>query len=196
MSRNSGWGSLLLLGLVCSGCSKEQRDQMAEKLSQAKEQVSAKAEGISKKAGEKISQSAESLVPDGRATMILDNTVEFSASFANLVTMKNRGSVLQLRSYSPRIKESFPSYFFQASCSSPSLNGLLGQTVTGVLFVKTSNQNATLVSDDLQQVTLAIDSIQDSKLKGRFVSGSMLDAHGKSKNITGTFEAMIEGGLE
>lgn len=188
--------SILVLAATAFGCSKEQRDQIAEKVNQTTEQVSSKAKEVSKQATESVSQAKEQVVSDGESQLRLDKDLFFGSTFVNLITVKGRGSVLQLRSYSDPSSESIPSYFFQANTTSSTLNSLSGQSVSGTLFVKRDKSEATWMSLEDQPVTIVLESIVDAKLKGRFSAGKLSTAGGDSIGVSGTFEAVAEGGLE
>lgn len=196
MSSNTLAGCLLVPVLLLFGCSKEQRDQIADKVSQAKDQVTSKASEVASKASESASAAKEKVVADGEAKLKLDKDILFSASFVNLVSVKGRGSVLQLRSYSNSKSESFPSYFFQANTNSASLNALAGQSVLGTLFVKLTKDEPSWMSLPDQGVKLSLESVTDGKLVGRFSSGQLSSAKGESLPVSGVFEAIVEGGLE
>ena len=187
---------LAALTILLAACSKEQRDQLAESVGNASDKVAAKAQEVTKQATESVQQAKEQVVADGEAKFKLDKEIAFGASFINLVTVKDRGSVLQLRSYSESGGESFPSYYFQANTPSGSINALSGQSISGTLFVKHDAKDTTWMSAAEQPVTLALESITDGKMKGRIASGQLASASGQSIPVTGTFEAMIEGGLE
>lgn len=187
---------VLALAFALVGCSKEQRDQLAETVGKAKEQVSSKAAEVTSKASETVSAAKETVVADGEASFKIDKDLSFSASYVNLVTVKGRGSVLHLRSYSDSKGEAFPAYFFQSNTNSASLNALSGQSLTGTLFVKRDKAEATMLSMPDQAVTVSLDSIAEGKLKGRITSGKLSSVKGETFPVTGTFEAMIEGGLE
>jgi hypothetical protein len=182
--------------LLIFGCSKEQRDQIAEKVGQAKDQVASKASEVTSKASETASAAKEKVVADGQAKLKLDKELSFSASYVNLIPVKGRGSVVQLRSYSDSKSESFPSYFFQANSSAASLNSLTGQTVKGTLFIKRDKNEATWMSLPEQMVSLSFDSVVEGKLVGRVVDGKLNSAKGDATPVSGSFEAIVEGGLE
>jgi hypothetical protein len=188
-------GCVLALVVVVLGCSKEQRDQLADKVNAAKDQVTSKAQEVTKQATQKVSSAAEQVVPDGEAKIKLDSELSFSASYANLISLKDRNAVFQLRSYADKKSETLPAYFFQATASSPNLNSLSGQSLQGTMFVK-KDSKVTWMSLSNQPVTLTLDSIADGKLKGRFASGQMSPPSGEASAVSGTFEAIIEGGLE
>lgn len=186
----------LVPALVLFGCSKEQRDQLADTVSQAKDKVASTASEVTSKANESVSAAKETVVADGQAKLKLDKDLSFSASYVNLIPLKGRGAVVQIRSYLDSKSESFPSYFFQANTTAASLNALSGQTLKGTLFIKRDKDDATWMSLPEQSVSLSLDSILDGKLIGRVVDGKLSSAKGQPTSVTGSFEAIIEGGLE
>lgn len=186
----------LALIFCAVGCSKEQREELSAKMSQAKEQVSSSAQSVTNQAADTLSQAKEQVVADGEATFKVDKEISFGASYINLIKVKDRGSVIQIRSYSEPTTERFPAYFFQANSSSNSLNAVSGQTITGTLFIKRGPNDMTLASLVDQPISISLGSIADGKLSGKVIDGRLSGGSGEPIAVTGSFEAIIQGGLE
>lgn len=186
--------SFLYLGALLATLASCSKEQLAEQMNKAKDSLSSAQKSISENVSQATSQVAEQVVSDGQATIKLDSDVAISSSYINLIHMKERGSVLQLRSYLDAKTETFPSYFFQANTSATSLASLGGQSVSGNIFVKKSATDPTWMNQPDQPVTLALESSNEGKLKGKFSTGQVSGPDGKQVSITGTFEAIIEGG--
>jgi hypothetical protein len=183
--------SIVCLLLTIAGCSKE---ELAEQVNKAKDSLSSAKENISKSAAQVSEKVAEKVAADGQASIQLDGDTPVAASYVNLIPLKDRGAVFQLRSYADSAAETFPSYLFQANTAANSLNSLVGQSVTGNLFVKKSQDSATWMNVPGQAVTLTISTSSEGVLKGQFNSGNLSQPDGTKSQITGTFEAIIEGG--
>lgn len=180
-----------LLLLTVLGCSKE---ELAEQVNKAKDSLSTAQENISKTAAQVSDKVAEKVTADGQAKIKLDDELSIAASYVNLIPLKDRGAVFQLRSYADPSTESFPAYFFQANTAANSIGSLVGQSVSGNLFVKKNAETATWMNAPGQAVTLTISTSSEGVLKGQFTAGNLQQPDGKSSQIAGAFEAIIEGG--
>ncbi|MEM7477444.1 MAG: hypothetical protein AAF483_20865 [Planctomycetota bacterium] len=211
----------LLLALVAltlcalSGCTEEQRQDLADKANatgekignaskelagNVKENVSSAAQKVTDQTSsaiEQASDAASSVLPQsGSATINLKEEVAFSGARMRFINVGTRGKVVQLRSYVHPSKESFPSFLFQSkpgSVTASSLGELTGSVVEGKLFVQTE-QNGPVWSVPLRKTAqIQIESTADNgELVGKFSPGQLESSSGESQQISGTFSAFVE----
>ena len=190
---------LLVLGTLL-GCSKEDISKLA---SSAKEAATEGMEAVSDKArevqetvaeqSEGVSGSVqEQLQLAGSMKLTLGGPLQTDACYVRLVRAGGgRSNVFQLQSYRDKENESFPSVYVHALTSAASLSELAGQSLQAKMFVQTQQGGPIFYSgEDAVQVTLQ--SIEDDKVLGEFVSGNLIQGDsGASQPVTGSFEGVV-----
>lgn len=198
-----------VFALVCIsvGCSKEQAAELAEKVrksagdavDQAKSSVKdtvEKASDAASSAGEKILDAAPgvaALVESGTADLSIgSDSHAFAGSYCRVVNVSAKhGSVFQLRSYASLNDERFPSFFFQAKTDQTQLSSLIGNEVSGQLFVQLEKDGPIWHSGN-EPVVAMLDSMDSGSLVGKFSGGKLQTPDLQIAATSGTFTASIQ----
>lgn len=210
--KNSRLGRLSTAWVVTAvcfsvGCSKEQAAELAEKVrksageavDQAKTSVQntvEEASGAASSAGDKILEAAPSvaaLVESGTADLSIGaESHTFAGSYCRFVNVSPKhGSVFQLRSYASLDDERFPSFFFQAETDQTQLSSLIGNEVTGQLFVQLKEDGPVWHSGN-EPVIAKLGSMDRGSLIGKFSRGKLQSPDLRIAATSGTFTASVQ----
>jgi hypothetical protein len=180
----------LLIG--CSGCD---GSKVAEQVKQTANQVQ---QTVTDTVDKTQNQVKEQLNLVGSSEVTLDpaassTPVKAPACYVTFTPPTGgRGGVLALRSYREAEKETFPSFFVQATTSAATLSELTGQTVPAQMFVKASAEGATWHTTPSQPVQLKIVALENKQLTAEVLGGSLSSAAGQpASSATGKFVGVL-----
>ncbi len=176
--------SLFLLTLIVPGCSKDELNKMVSDVKESTGEAVSKAKQVAKTAGNLTAATDM----DGKGTMQLDVTTEFSASYIRLVPIDS-GTVLQIKN-STDGTESFPSFFIQGSVQVASLDSLVGKPVACRVFVQSVSRESVWSNLDADPIMVTVQK-KDSQFTAKFDSGTLANsANGTTTSASGTFECV------
>lgn len=132
----------------------------------------------------------------GEAKFTLDQEVAINAAYGKLIQLAPGKSVLLIRSYEMEKNETFPSFFFQADTTATSLSGLVGQTVSGKLFIQAAANGAVWSPVDGELVQLKLTGVEESTLVGEISGGKLINDDGKVNEVKGSIRAYGEVELQ
>lgn len=182
-----GLGTIALL-FLCA-CSKEKLGELADKAKQAVAEGADKA----REQAEAVTHTAkEQLALAGSCELSLDSPLTISACyFAFIPQGSGRPSVLQIRSYRDAAQDSFPSVLMQSQVKAGGLSELVGQTVSGQLFVQRGEGSPVWFCPPGAQIELKVVSLDDKLLNIEIVSGSLRNSQtGSNQTVTGKFSGV------
>lgn len=173
MSVRSGLcaGSVLVL-LLSAACSKEKLNELVDK---TKEQVSAGAAKVKESVSSATDTAKEQLALSGSARVQLDSELTTSGCYAEFLTLGGgRPNVLQIRSYKTPDQESFPSLYFRATTTAAGGSELVGQTLSGELFLQKESGGSVWTSPGGGHVDVKILAVDQQKIDAEIVGGSLV----------------------
>jgi hypothetical protein len=168
----------LLVPLLLCGCTKEEMNKVVDN-------VKAKTSSV-------VQETVAKVIPMGSVKISLDENVEIPRCTVRLLTVGTGRSLLQIRTYSETGKDGPQSVFFSGSTSANGLKALVGQTVSGQLFVQTNADQGIWQSDPQSPFKIKILSIKENEMFGEFMQSQMVRADGKSAIPNGSFQAVME----
>jgi hypothetical protein len=180
---------LLPLFTGCSGCDSSQVVQ------QAKETANQVTQTVTETVDKTQNQAKEQLGMVGSSEVALDPAVgapvKAPACYAAFTPPTGgREGVLTLRSYREAEKETFPSFYLQATTPAATLAELAGQTLPAQMFVKPSVDGATWHTTPAAPVQLKIVSI-DKQVTAEVIGGSLASTDGKPTKASGKFVGVL-----
>lgn len=176
----------LPLAVGC-GCNSE---EMLESVQKTATQVQ---ESVTSTVDDAQTRAKEQLEMVGSSELTLDVPLKTPSCYAVFTPATNgRSSVLALQSYRAAEKESFPSFYLQASVSAATLSELVGQTVPAQMFVKPSADAATWHTTAAQPVQLKILSLENQQLKAEVAGGTLARSDSdETRSASGAFVAVL-----
>lgn len=174
-----------------AACSKEKLEELADK---AKQAVAEGADVAREKAAAVTDTAKEQLALAGSCELTLDSPLTISACYFSLIPQgAERPAVLQLRSYrdaSPG-QESHPSFLLQSQVKAAGVSELVGQSVSGQLFVQTAANAPVWFCAPGDKVDLKVISVDDKQINLEIVGGSLRNSQtGSNQSVTGKIVAI------
>ena len=191
MAKKLIWGPLFVLS-ICTGCdqiSDVLPDSVKNKAQEVQESVQETVEDTASKAMESVKQVAQIA---GSAEIMLNREVRAGRCYVTLNQPgENRPAILELKSYQTETDESFPTFLFHAEASSASWNDLLGQEVSGQLFIQTEADGPVWFTSPDQLVKVKLISHEGGNVEAELVSGALSSTGGQSvPAVSGKFHAV------
>ncbi len=139
-----------------------------------------------------VQQEVEKVVATGSVQLSLNGDRNFSACNASLVTIGDgRPNIFQVRTYANPESESVPALFFQGTTTATSVEGLVGQSIMGELFVALDNGGNVWQSDSESSAGLSIQRIDGNEIFGQLAPTRMLNPEGKEVQTSGPIRAIL-----
>lgn len=188
----------IVLVVLAAGCNNAKVKALANK---AKAAATKGAETVQKTVTEEV-ESAKGEIQEqvqmaGKMSLdFLESPLETKACYARFVDQgSGRPTVFEMRSYrSPDVEEA-PSVLFHAQIRANSLDELVGQVVSGRLFVQPAQQGPTYYSATGSPVEVTIKSInkEEKTLQAEILSGKLQNTQtAAALDATGTFDAVLQ----
>jgi len=172
---------LIVMIYVSSGCSQKELTELTDRVK------TATVDKI-----EEIKPAIPMALKTGQFRLTIDAPVETQVAQISLLQIGDgRRNVLQLRSYKELGKDSGPAVFYQAAVSADSVGSLVGQSVSGKMFVRGTAGGKLWSSVDEAPVTLTIEAIDGEELVGSVTSGTLVGTTGATTAVSGSFRAII-----
>lgn len=184
-----GVGVLLPTLLLLAACSQEKLGEFADK---AKQAIAEGADAARGKAAAVTDTAKEQFVLAGSCELALDSSLTIPACyFAFIPQAPGRPSILQLRSYKDAGQASDPSFLLQSQVTAAGVSELVGQTVSGQLFVQKAQDAPVWFCAPGDKVDLKVLSADDKQMNLEIVGGSLRNSQtGTSQTVTGKIVAM------
>jgi hypothetical protein len=189
--RSLGVGVFLAALLLLAACSKEKLGELADK---AKQAVAEGADAAREKAAAVTDTAKEQLALAGSCELALDSPLTISACYFSLIPQgSERPAVLQLRSYRDAGpgQESQPSFLLQSQVKAASVSELVGQTVSGQLFVQRASDAPVWFCAPGDQVDLKVISVDGQQMTLEIAGGSLRNSQtSTNQTVTGKIVAV------
>lgn len=182
--------------LVCVGCGTKVAETLQETADQAQKAAKQVSDSVTKTADTAQTKVKEQLQMVGSGELKLDPAapVKTPSCYALFTPATGgRPSFLALKSYRAAGKETFPSFYVQASATQTSLSELVGQTLPATMFVKPGETAATWYTPAAQTVELKIVAVEGQQVTAEVVSGALVSTEGgQTKEASGKFVGVLQ----
>lgn len=192
MARIKIGATLLMLSITigCDTISDVLPNSVKDKAEEVQASVSDTVGDAASKAVETVKEVAQTA---GSAEIMLNREVQAGRCYASLHQPgENRPAILQLKSYRFEADESFPTFLFHAESPTGSWNELVGQEVTGQLFLQQQADGEVWYTQPDGLLTVKVISNQDGNVEAELISGTLVSTSGKTQPAaSGKFHAVL-----